>query len=175
VPVRPGSSSRDHGAAADHRRPHHDRCVRKIRYTGAQPGPGKTFTLTPCRVLDTRNLGGGGMLAAGSCRNVRVTGAGLGQGGADTCGVPTSATGAYVNIVAVAPATFGHLSAFPFGWSPPAASAINFGPGQTIANGVLVPICNAVPASACASDLVLQAGPSATHIVIDITGYTEAP
>jgi glucose/arabinose dehydrogenase len=148
---------------------------RKIRYIGLQPGANKTFTVPPCRVLDTRNPGGGGVLAGNACRNVRVTGSGLNQGAASTCGVPTTATGVHVNVVAVGPTMFGHLTVFPFGWSPPLASTINFTPGQNVANGILLPICDEAAGSTCMSDLVLQAGPSASHVVIDVTGYTAAP
>jgi glucose/arabinose dehydrogenase len=149
--------------------------LRKIRYAGSQPGATKTFTVPPCRVLDTRSAGGGGTLGANACRDVRITGSGLGQGGAETCGVPATATGVYVNVVAVAPTASGHLTVFPFGWSPPLASTINFPAGQTVANGVLVPTCNAAPPAACTSDLVLHAGPSPTDVVIDVTGYVAAP
>jgi hypothetical protein len=144
---------------------------RRIRYTGTHPGATKTFTVPPCRVLDTRNSGGGGMLTANACRTLRVTGTGLGQGGASTCGVPTTATGVHVNVTAVGPTTFGHLTVFPFGWSPPLASMLNFAPGQVVANGVLAPICDEALGGACPSDLVIQTGPSGTHLVVDVTGY----
>ncbi|HXJ80050.1 MAG TPA: PQQ-dependent sugar dehydrogenase [Candidatus Methylomirabilis sp.] len=148
--------------------------VRKIVYTGAQPGAGKTFTVTPCRVLDTRNPGGGGRLAANSCRAVRVAGSGLGQGGADTCGIPSTATAVYMNIVAVTPAA-GYLTVFPAGWTPPLASTLNFANGQTIANGILMAVCHTVPASTCTADIVVQTGPGTADVVIDVTGYTAAP
>src|SRR4030095_5759661 len=86
--------------------------LRKISYTGAQPGATKTFTVPPCRVLDTRISGGGGTLAANACRTVRVTGSGLAQGGAAACGVPATATAVHVNVVAVSPAAPGYLSVF---------------------------------------------------------------
>jgi hypothetical protein len=148
--------------------------LRKIRYTGSQPGANKTFTLPPCRLLDTRNPGGGA-LAPNACRNIRATGSGLGQGGASTYGVPITATGVYVNVVAVGPPIFGHLPVFPFGWSPPLASTINFTPNQNVANGVLVPICEEGAGDPCPWDLVLQTGTSASHLVIDVTGYTAPP
>src|SRR5439155_14966640 len=57
--------------------------------------------VTPCRILDTRIVGG--PIAAGGQRNFLVTGTNLsGQGGSATgCGVPTAATAAVINFVAV--------------------------------------------------------------------------
>jgi len=146
--------------------------LRKIVYTGAQLGASKTYTVPPCRVLETRDLTGANRMAANSCRAIRVTGSALDQGAQDTCGIPPTATAVFMNIVAVNPTSGGFLSVFPFGWTPPLTSTLNFGAGQTIAHGLLMPVCNAVPASACEADLVLQNGPSATDIVIDVTGYT---
>src|SRR5256885_16998335 len=57
--------------------------------------------VTPCRILDTRIVGG--PIAAGGQRNFLVTGTNLSsQGGSATgCGVPTAGTAAVINFVAV--------------------------------------------------------------------------
>lgn len=134
----------------------------------------KTFTLTPCRVLDTRLSTPLGPIAADATRSILVagdlTGGGtINQGGATTCGVPVAATGVYVNVVAVNAGGPGHLTIYPFDTSLPLASTLNFTTGQTIANGVLVPICP--PGASCDFDLNNTMGPAGAHLVVDITGY----
>ncbi|HXJ82838.1 MAG TPA: hypothetical protein VMS64_29640 [Candidatus Methylomirabilis sp.] len=66
----------------------------------------KTFTVPPCRVLDTRVSNPAGRVAAGATRSILLKGdltkgGTVNQGGAPTCGVPNAATGAYANVVAV--------------------------------------------------------------------------
>ncbi len=134
-------------------------------------GPYDTFTLPPCRVLDTRFSAPPGPIGGALSRDVRVVGP-LGsttQGGAFDCGVPSGATGVFINVVAVGAAGPGHLTIYPFGSPLPLASSLNFTTGQTIANGVLVPVCT--PFAACAAELTIQMGPAAADVVIDITGY----
>ena len=134
----------------------------------------KTFTVQPCRVLDTRLSTPPGPIPAFATRSVLVAGdltqAGtVNQGGAATCGVPATATGAYVNVIAVTAAGPGYLTVYPFGASLPVASTVNFATGQTIANGVLVPICT--PSASCPFHLNVSIGPAATDVVIDVNGY----
>ena len=142
---------------------------------GQAAGPFDTFTVPPCRVLDTRLSTPLGPLPANGTRNILVAGdltAGgtVNQGGATNCGVPDpGATGVFINVVAVNAGGPGHLTIYPFGTSLPLASALNFTTGQTIANGVLVPICT--PAASCIFDLSITMGPAGAHVVIDITGY----
>ncbi len=136
------------------------------------PGPrSRTFTVPPCRVLDTRFSTPPGPIPGGSARLIGVTGslAALGQGGASNCGVPSGVTGVYANVVAVGAAGPGFLTIYPFGSALPLASTINFSTGDTVANGVLVPVCLA-PVT-CTSDLTIQMGPAGAHVVIDVTGY----
>ncbi len=133
-------------------------------------GPYDTFTLPPCRALDTRLSSPPGPIGGALARDVRVVGPlGGSQGGAFDCGVPSGATGVFINVVAVGAAGPGHLTVYPSGSTLPLASSINFTTGQTIANGLLVPVCT--PFAACAADVTIQMGPAAAHVVIDITGY----
>jgi hypothetical protein len=48
---------------------------------------------------------------------------------------------------------------------------LNFAAGQTIANGVLVPICDDDVITICSADFTITMGPASAHIVIDVTGY----
>ncbi len=50
--------------------------------------------------------------------------------------MPTTATAVHANVVVGDPTNFGHLTVFPFGWSPPLANT--FSPNQNVANGILM-------------------------------------
>jgi hypothetical protein len=128
----------------------------------------------PCRIVDTRLAGGS--LAAGTQRDMRVTGVGLQfQGGAVAgCGVPVGpATAAVLNFVAVNPTGPGNLRAWAYSTPPvpaPTASILNYTAGQNIANGIVVPLCD-VTATTCPFDLRVQADTNNTHLVVDVVGY----
>ena len=124
--------------------------------------------LAPCRVADTRVAGGA--LAAASQRNFHVAGAGdyAGQGGV-ACGVPFGATSVAFNITVVPPNAAGWLRAWPYGGSG-TASIINWASGNTLANGLIMPICDPATAS-CPLDLTLRADAGGTHVLIDVMGY----
>src|SRR5262249_12504978 len=116
----------------------------------------KTFTVSPCRIIDTRFAGG--PIPANGSRSFLVTGALSGQGGATDCLVPRELTKAvYVNVVAVSPAAVGYFTVYPYGSILPVASTVNFAAGQTIANGVLVPICDASTGT-CTYDVTITMG-----------------
>jgi hypothetical protein len=141
---------------------------------GQAAGPFDTFPVSPCRVMDTRLSNPSGPIPANGTRNVLVagdlTGGGtVNQGGSTNCGIPDAATGVFVNVVAVNADADGWLVVYPFNTSQPLASTVNFATGQTVANGVLVPICT--PAGACGFDLKVTMSPAGAHVVIDITGY----
>jgi hypothetical protein len=135
--------------------------------------------VVPCRIIDTRKVGG--PLVAGVPRNFRATGVGFaGQGGdPGDCLVPNGpATAVFINFVAVGPQGPGHLTAFPFNTAPPnttdPSSIINYSNvGLNIANGLAVPICKAPVL--CTFDLTVTANSNTTHLVADVVGYFAAP
>ena len=119
------------------------------------PGGGtKLFTLTPCRLLDTR---AGSPLPAGRTAVLGI---------AARCGVPPGAGSVAVNVTVVQPGSAGHLRLFPDGIPPPLASTINFRAGQTRAN-------NAILALSAFGDLrVLCEIPTGfAQVILDVTGY----
>jgi len=134
-------------------------------------------SVQPCRVADTRLAGG--PLAANSQRSFSVTGANLsGQGGSSTgCNVPSGATAAVLVFFAVDPAGAGDLRETAFGSPMPNSAVLTYSnvgvPNTNWANGMPVPICDpaAPPAGGCTFDIVVQADVSATHLVLDVTGY----
>ena len=94
--------------------------------------------LDPARLLDTRSPGGEtidgqfaaeGELAAGDTIELQVTGRG---------GVPTDAEAVALNITVNEPHGAGFITAHPCGTPRPNASNLNYVPGQTIPNNVIV-------------------------------------
>jgi hypothetical protein len=95
------------------------------------PGTGAGFTgQAPTRVLDTR-YGVGALtakLGAGATLTLTVP------------GPPAGATAVAINVTVTNPTTASYLSVYPGGGSRPTASNLNFRPGETIPNLVLVPL-----------------------------------
>ena len=121
------------------------------------PDPGRFNAVTPLRLVDTR---GGQPLAAGKIRRVQV--AGVGNGITD---IPANATAVALNVTATGACGGGFLTVFPCGpVTPPDASNVNFGPGQTVPNGVTVRVGSL--GRICVEGSVAQ-----TDVIVDINGY----
>ena len=117
-------------------------------------GSPTAFTpLAPTRVLDTRQVGGGGRLTAGSVRPVQIAG---------QAGVATGSTGVTVNLTVVRPAAGGYVTAYPCTDTVPTVSTVNFAAGQTIANLATV--------SLSATGALCVHSTAATDVLIDVAG-----
>ena len=118
------------------------------------------YTVTPCRVADTRNpqgAWGGPALSANSSRTFTVTG---------QCGVPPTAKAVSVNLTVTQPSTAGLLRLYPDGISIPGASALNYKAGQTRANNNLAGL------GATGGLVVRCEQPSGSaQVIIDVNGY----
>ncbi len=119
-------------------------------------------TVTPCRVVDTRDaagLYGGPALAASGTRNFHLAG---------QCGVSASARAVSVNVTVTQPVAPGDLRIYPAGATLPPTTVINFRPGQTRAN-------NAVVALSATGDIsvLFEAAFGGVHFVLDVNGYFE--
>lgn len=104
--------------------------------TAYASGPGLFTPINPERVADTRSGSGqpysGHELGPGTYLNVQVAGVGA---------IPTSGVAAVVlNLTATDPTASSYLTAYPAGGALPLASNVNFAPGQTICNQVVVPV-----------------------------------
>jgi hypothetical protein len=120
-------------------------------------GSGAGFTpQNPSRLMDTR--GAGGPLGAGQIRSLQVrNGSGL---------APANATAVVVNVTATgttAPGGFLTVSPHP-GSNTPSTSDLNFGPGQTIANLVVVRV-----GTNDSIDIFNNNG--STQVIVDLEGY----
>jgi hypothetical protein len=118
------------------------------------------FTLTPCRMLDTRDPPGpygGPAIAAGADRNLTLLG---------RCGVPAGAIALSLNATIIQPASAGFLTLYPGGTAAPLASSLNYRAGQIRAN-------NAVVTLGPGDNLAVHCGQptGTTHFVLDVNGY----
>ncbi|HEU5248788.1 MAG TPA: carboxypeptidase-like regulatory domain-containing protein, partial [Thermoanaerobaculia bacterium] len=125
--------------------------------------PGAWFyTLTPCRVVDTRGpdgLLGGPSLVAGATRNFPLF---------EACGIPLTAKSVAVNVTVVDPTALGHLTLYPTGSDLPLASTINFRSGIVRANNAILPLGVSGQVS------VFCGMPSGTtDFILDVTGWFE--
>lgn len=118
---------------------------------------GSFYTVSPCRVVDTRGPDGplgGPALVSGQERAFLIT---------DLCNVPASATAVALNVTVTITTGDGFVTVWPDGSPRPTTSTINFSAGQTRANNAVVPL-----GPAGGLRVVAAAG---THLVIDVTGY----
>ena len=121
---------------------------------------GGYFTVTPCRVIDTRDpVGpyGGPALAAGASRDVVFAG---------RCGIPVTARALAFNLTITGPTDQGHLRVFPTGAILPLISMMNYRAGQTRAN-------NGVSTLGPSGDLTIFSGQATgtVHFIVDVVGY----
>ena len=111
------------------------------------------FTLTPCRVVDTRISGG--PISGGTSRSFAVLNSG--------CGVPASAQAYSMNATVVPSGPLGYLTVWPTGIAQPLVSTLNALDGQITANALIVPAGTGAGVSAFVADL--------THLILDVSGY----
>ncbi len=118
----------------------------------AAPGQGglSLYTLTPCRVLDTRDAGG----AFSGGLTVDVAGS--------ACSVPAIARGYVFNATVVPPGRLGFLTLWPDGEDQPLASTLNAIDGAITSNMAIVPTTNgSIDAFASAT----------TQLLLDLSSY----
>ncbi len=118
------------------------------------------YTLTPCRLADTRDAVGpfgGPALQAGATRSFVMVG---------SCGIPTVADAIAVNITVTQPTAPGHVIIYPLGVPLPTTSTINYSAGQTRANNAIVQVgANGSIAATCGQSS------GTTHFIVDVVGY----
>ena len=117
------------------------------------------YTLTPCRVVDTRNPPsplGGPAISSGTSRNFTLAG---------HCGIPAAAWAVSANLTITQPSTAGDIRVFAAGGAMPVTSVINYRAGQTRANNVLIPLGSG--GLTIHSDQQL----GTAELIIDVNGY----
>ena len=131
--------------------------------SGPPPAAGGYVPTGPARVLDTRNGTGAprAAVAAGTAVSVPVLG---------VDGVPASKVSAVVvNVTVTQPTAGGYLTVYPAGASRPTASNLNFNPGQTVPNLVVVPV------GADGRINLYNGSAGTTELIGDIAGYFVGP
>jgi len=120
------------------------------------------FTLTPCRLVDTRSAAGtygGPALVAGAARAFPLF---------DQCGIPATARAVSVNLTVTQSTTAGNLRLYPASTPLPTVSSINYVMGLTRANNSVVGLDGLGELGVyCA-----QAS-GTTHFILDVNGYFE--
>ena len=131
-------------------------------------------SITPCRIVDTRQAGG--KLQVGAARTFDVRGGGgsfAAQGGkAGGCAIPDSATGIEATVTAVDAAS-GFLRLWPAGQSQPNATFLNYDDAFNVSNTGALKVCDFFCSGS--ADVTARAYGNATHLVIDVQGYYAAP
>jgi len=134
---------------------------------GLLPAATDFHTVTPCRLVDTRDPGGptGGVALGGNTTDTfGVTGG--------ACGVPSTAIAISVNVTAVAPAAAGALTVYPGNWvSAPVVSNLNFSVAQTRGNNAIVLLAT----DGTGTIKVKNGSTGAVHVVLDVNGYFLEP
>lgn len=129
----------------------------------APAGPLDFYTLSPCRLLDTRQAYGpaGGPALPPVIPRVLVA--------AGRCGIPANAKALAVNLTVVNPASGGFVRLYSGNADPGTTSTINFPAGQGRSNNAVVPL-----ATSGSGTLSLQSnsnGGHLVHVVLDVMGY----
>lgn len=125
----------------------------------AQNGPYQYFSLSPCRVVDTRNAAGtnGGPALTTTPRDFQIRG---------NCGIPMTAQAVSINITVTNATTTSWLTLWPSGGAKPFVSTINFDQNTpALANGAIIGV------SSNTNDLSVANAAGGVHVIIDVTGY----
>jgi hypothetical protein len=125
-------------------------------------GPASYYTLTPCRLVDTRNatgeLGGPSLTGQGD-RTFTLSGA---------CAIPTTAKALAVNVTVTGATAAGNLRIHPPGLIGP-TSTINYVEAQTRANNAVI----ALDAQGRVGVFCGQAAGTSVDFILDVDGYFE--
>jgi hypothetical protein len=122
------------------------------------------YTVTPCRVVDTRNAAGpygGPAVAANSTRTFVFWG---------RCGIPSGATAISLNVTATGATANGNFRIYPGGTSLPLSSTLNYKAGRDRAN-------NGSYKLGGSGDLAVRSDQTSgsAHLIIDVAGYYQSP
>jgi len=116
------------------------------------------YTVTPCRVADTRNAQGpfgGPAMGGGTIRQFVIP--------ASACGIPATAAGYSLNVTVVPAGPLFYLTVWPAGVTQPVVSTLNSFDGSVVANAAVVPA-----GTNGAIDVYVT---NQTDVILDINGY----
>jgi len=122
-------------------------------------GPLRLHTLTPCRIVDTRNQTGpygGPALVAGTARAFAIAG---------QCGVPADAGAVTLNVTVTNPTAAGSLTVYPGTGLVPGTSTVCFSAGRTRANNATIGL---VDGTVSVAD---RQATGTVDVIVDVSGY----
>jgi hypothetical protein len=126
-------------------------------------GPGQYFhVVAPTRLLDDRaGIGVSGPWGPGQSREIEIAG---------VANIPVDASVVVANLTATNATVGSYVTAYPAATAKPTASTLNFGPGQTIANGTTTRLGEgpALGSIALANHL------GSVDLIADVSGYFSA-
>ena len=122
---------------------------------------GVFYTVTPCRLVDTRQPAWQPALQPGEERTYVLAG--------PPCGIPAGAAALSVNLTVTAPTAPGNLRLYPADVTVPLVSNINFSAGQTRANNAIVP----ASADGSVAIKVMNDCVGTVQFILDVNGYFE--
>ncbi|HZF13059.1 MAG TPA: M12 family metallo-peptidase [Thermoanaerobaculia bacterium] len=124
-------------------------------------GPLSFFTLSPCRLIDTRNPNGplgGPVMAAGTQRTFTLTG---------VCGVPAGAKTLSTNVTITGSSGGGFLSFYSGNGLPFGTSNLSFAAGQTRACNTMLELAS----DGSGTIGLLNGSNGAVQVIVDVNGY----
>ncbi len=133
--------------------------ARNVTATFAPTTATRFFSVTPCRVVDTRNPTGpfgGPALAATATRSFALGG---------SCGVPSDAVALSMNVTVADASTPGTLTMYPGTGPAPETNTLSFVPGKNRANNVNMGLIGSV------LSVVDYQATGTVHLIIDVNGY----
>jgi len=115
------------------------------------------YTITPCRVLDTRS---GAALSSGVPRVIPVAG---------LCGIPSDAVAVSLNVTAIAPGSEGFVTLYPGNGQLPPTSTLNLVAGKTRANNAVLGLATDNSGTLAAQAFLSNGGQ--VDLLVDVNGY----
>lgn len=128
--------------------------------------------LTPCRIFDTRLIGGA--ITGAGTRSFHTFPFGATnftyQGGSfdGDCGMEANAAAVIINLTAVNPSSVGFATMYPFGTTRPLAASVTYNAGDLLNNSVIAKSANGL------FDVTIYSS-ATSHYVGDVVGYFAAP
>lgn len=119
------------------------------------------YTVTPCRMLDTRNATGtwgGPALGASSQRTFPFI---------NRCGIPATARSVVANLTVTGPTAAGFLTVFPGNAFDLGTTALNYLTGVVRSNNATLRLST----DGAGTVGIRNNGTGTTHVVVDVTGY----
>ena len=128
-------------------------------FYGNPAASSRFYTVTPCRIVDTRGgaLIAGGALGAGAQRTWDLT----------QCGIPDNAVAVSANVTVTGPTAGGYLAFYPGDAIPLGTSTIQFLAGTTRATNTTLRLATNGTRTAG----VQNASGGTVHVIVDVNGY----